>query len=736
MADAYAWAKAPRDYIAEMVKMRPSKVGEQLLDVRRVAAKDYECAHLDPREVHDPALLERLGLRQSSRTGLITYNDKGHAERAFLARNYHGPSFDDTSNLFSRDDACHLKNLRAGALRLSHGQKSPLLSRLHAIPEKAGKVRVVAIVDTFTQMACEPIHRYLFEILRKMSANDATFDQTGVLNSFIEKNYQDLFSYDLTAATDSIPIQLYKEVLELPLGRRFVESWAGLLTDRDFLTPKETRKAAGPKWIRYTRGQPMGALSSWAGLAIVHHAIIQFAAHRVGHTEWYDPYLVLGDDDQIAGHPVALEYERVCSEFMIPLNLKKSFPSRRGFGNFASRSFISRTDISPVSLNEALVASNWSRRMEFARRLISRWGDDLSPSQMVRLCTTAPQWAALQGELMGMTTPIFGGVILWFLQNPFMLRLKHEVPYIESILEWLGNIIPGFSKLSREVTSRLTHALCRAVLDEVYVVSKEQRYSLERSITAIEETRSFNLQRQVHIDDPTIEDPITHPLSFTLHILGLCHIKATKLAADYDEIFYEVENQLESGGPMPDMSYIGKLWYRLSRLPKAPCFVDFPNFAVDFLIGLQIAEEKVVTRDRKASVRWEEPVLPPDDIRAPLQSIVRALTAVFGDCFSSLSELAPSLRNPTFWKSVRQIRFSQLGTADEVNFSLRVHGLAYLYALVVPKAYPVPMIRPRPRSDFTCDPSGVVVRTETVLLFGTWAYSPIHSMDRLLWNPL
>jgi hypothetical protein len=36
------------------------------------------------------------------------------------------------------------------------------------------------------------------------------------------------------------------------------------------------------KGIRYGTGQPMGALSSWAGLAITHHFIVQLAANNTG----------------------------------------------------------------------------------------------------------------------------------------------------------------------------------------------------------------------------------------------------------------------------------------------------------------------------------------------------------------------------------------------------------------------------------------------------------------------
>jgi len=36
---------------------------------------------------------------------------------------------------------------------------------------------------------------------------------------------------------------------------------------------------------RYAVGQPMGALSSWAMLALTHHCLVQVAALRVGHKD-------------------------------------------------------------------------------------------------------------------------------------------------------------------------------------------------------------------------------------------------------------------------------------------------------------------------------------------------------------------------------------------------------------------------------------------------------------------
>jgi len=46
--------------------------------------------------------------------------------------------------------------------------------------------------------------------------------------------------------------------------------------------PSGVRKVSVPSKVRYAVGQPMGALSSWAMLALTHHLIVAMAARRVG----------------------------------------------------------------------------------------------------------------------------------------------------------------------------------------------------------------------------------------------------------------------------------------------------------------------------------------------------------------------------------------------------------------------------------------------------------------------
>jgi hypothetical protein len=57
--------------------------------------------------------------------------------------------------------------------------------------------------------------------------------------------------------------------------------------------------------IKYAVGQPMGAYSSWAMLALTHNVLVQVVARRVGHTTLFTQYFVLGDDIVIFDDNVA-----------------------------------------------------------------------------------------------------------------------------------------------------------------------------------------------------------------------------------------------------------------------------------------------------------------------------------------------------------------------------------------------------------------------------------------------
>lgn len=121
-----------------------------------------------------------------------------------------------------------------------------------------------------------PLHKWIFNILSQIPDVDGTFDQM-----FPVKRLQDKYasidnvknktfaSIDLSAATDRLPLTLQKSVLKsllkdlVPDSALFAEAWGDLLVKRAYkLSPQMREDDTMPRGIKYSVGQPMGALSS------------------------------------------------------------------------------------------------------------------------------------------------------------------------------------------------------------------------------------------------------------------------------------------------------------------------------------------------------------------------------------------------------------------------------------------------------------------------------------------
>lgn len=231
----------------------------------------------------------------------------------------------------------------------THTDQMLQLGRLHTIEEWGGKTRIVAIVDYWTQLVLTPLHETIFEFLGKIEA-DGTFDQEAMadrVRGWTADPSRTIYSYDLTAATDRLPIKLQERVLEALMGPSFASGWRKLLVDRDYVTPEGTT-------VRYNCGQPMGAKSSWAMLALTHHVIVQQAANNAGATDYMD-YALLGDDNTMCGSTVAANYRKIMSYYSVPINMEKSvvpFAGAASAAEICKRVFIEGVEVSvfPVKL--------------------------------------------------------------------------------------------------------------------------------------------------------------------------------------------------------------------------------------------------------------------------------------------------------------------------------------------------------------------------------------------------
>nr|QDH88411.1 MAG: RNA-dependent RNA polymerase [Mitovirus sp.] len=198
-----------------------------------------------------------------------------------------------------------------------------LIGKLATVKEARGKVRVVAIVDYWSQLVLMPLHLALFSRLRRIH-QDGTFDQGKPLLDLLNRclDGRKIYSYDLSAATDRLPQQLQVQILNL-LGVPG-DLWITML-NRDYYHVKRFENEPSVYDLyRYAVGQPMGAYSSWGMLALTHHVIVQVAASRVGLPLWFRDYAVLGDDIIIANDLVANSYKAIMTDLGVEINMAKS----------------------------------------------------------------------------------------------------------------------------------------------------------------------------------------------------------------------------------------------------------------------------------------------------------------------------------------------------------------------------------------------------------------------------
>jgi len=86
------------------------------------------------------------------------------------------------------------------------------LSRVVPISDKGGKTRHIAIVDSWTQLALQPLHRTCMKILGSIQF-DYTLKQ-GLAVRSLKRSICPKFSYDLKSATDRFPLWLQAMVVE------------------------------------------------------------------------------------------------------------------------------------------------------------------------------------------------------------------------------------------------------------------------------------------------------------------------------------------------------------------------------------------------------------------------------------------------------------------------------------------------------------------------------------------
>jgi len=221
----------------------------------------------------------------------------------------------------------------------------PLIhSKLGFSSEGGGKTRIFAMGDYWTQFSLKPIHKVLMSILRNLET-DGTYDQESAFQRILTNSKgKETFCFDLSGASDRIPIKVQSIMMSSLFGPRISEDWTEILVNRQFHTPKGN--------VSWKVGQPLGFLSSWGAFALWHHIFIEYCASKEGMRSFRD-YQVLGDDVAIWNRKVAIRYQDGLGELGIPINLSKSVTgcSSHSQIEFAKRHAIGGEEVSGISYN-------------------------------------------------------------------------------------------------------------------------------------------------------------------------------------------------------------------------------------------------------------------------------------------------------------------------------------------------------------------------------------------------
>lgn len=248
-------------------------------------------------------------------------------------------------------------------------------AKLAYLSDKAGKTRVVYILNYWFQELLKPLHNAMFNWL-KGQEQDGTFNQLKAVDwvkgqTAIGKR---LWSFDLTAATDRWPIWHQASVIEAMWGRKWMLVWVKLMGISPYSLPHN-------RWLEYSVGQPMGCYTSWATLAVSHHALIRFCASQVG-VGW-NCYRVLGDDVVISNEQVATRYQQYLSDLGVTISEAKSMLPDKQVRGISSAEFAKQvikdgldlTPVSPALLKEIYDDHQWWKILDLFKILQNRFAE-------------------------------------------------------------------------------------------------------------------------------------------------------------------------------------------------------------------------------------------------------------------------------------------------------------------------------------------------------------------------
>jgi len=304
---------------------------------------------------------------------------------------------------------------------ISHKSKrDPAHSRIRIKYEPGGKTRPFAIYDFFSQSALKPIHDFSMNWLKKQETDSSSEHSkaANVVKEWTKDDKVSLWSYDLTSATDRFPVFLQEIVLEQMFGRQIKDLWKDIILNRTFTGPDG-------QMVRWSVGQPLGALSSWAVFSITHHMIIKTASFRSGKPDFKE-YRIIGDDIVIRrDKTIAREYKSMLDSLNVDISINKSvLPEQCSRGNtaeIAKRLFCNGIEYTPVP--PAAILEGLENPTGFKNLIEKSWERGYiragSPYPVQSLNLSKIEWASLTFPFRNRSPQLNGVRSLFSRWDPF-----------------------------------------------------------------------------------------------------------------------------------------------------------------------------------------------------------------------------------------------------------------------------------------------------------------------------
>nr|UYL95350.1 MAG: RNA-dependent RNA polymerase [Baoshan Mitov tick virus 1] len=194
------------------------------------------------------------------------------------------------------------------------------------IDDPEAKVRVIAIVDYYTQLLLKKLHQAQFRVIKNFNC-DRTFTQNP--HHSWDSSENQYWSLDLSSATDRFPRTLQMRLIGEMFNYNFAKTWSEHLGSIEFANSDQTAE------LQYGTGQPMGTYSSWISFTLAHHLVVHWCAHLEGVSN-FDQYIILGDDIVIKHDKIAKRYIKVIEKLGVDISLSKTHVSKDTY-EFAKR---------------------------------------------------------------------------------------------------------------------------------------------------------------------------------------------------------------------------------------------------------------------------------------------------------------------------------------------------------------------------------------------------------------